>query len=731
MNHFKKNAVLWLCILAGLVSVGVLLWERHQVEAANKRVEITLDYDDVAKLSEQSGHDLKWWLSFFRQQGCGSVAINEESLFSLRKSSRAVEYDIVENICRQKGWQKEYPAAITAKITDGTYKNQYLIACTQNPALGDFIENGMAARYDAGSYEQYSEGGIRYFVLKSDFDQLLYSSTLKAVNANTTEVAEIRSVFQNIEEKKGLGFDEKKVRLIQACGLKPILRPMNWNKQPQKLVQAFAAELKKYGIQPNVHMVGGSELVGTAGGEKELFEMLEADKTAIALVETPVQRSNVEVQGIRPLTEALGYNAVRVFSIENYIQKRYRFYNYPGSEEIENTLYRAITERNIRLVYFKPFKWNDALYVTDDREYARMFSSLENRLNPHGIRIGDFSVMPSHTAGRIHTGLAGLGAIAVALLVLERMIAVRMRWKIGILIFGGVGIFAGLWIAPYTMPALLAFGAAVLFSGVSAAVVIAQMKAAFMETREASSANLVMASVKSLWLPFLLALTGGLYVGGLLSDTPYLLEMEFFRGVKLAQAIPLGVATLAYVLCFGYRRKNVEIQRDAYYPMDFKNIVFEDINVLYVVLGAVAGGVVFYYMARTGHETNVMPSDAEMIGRNFLENVLLARPRTKEFLTGYPVLMLAWYFARRKWKLLLYPTAMVGVIGITSIVNTFCHLRTPLYLSLFRISYGVGLGLAVGVVGLFVLHGVVQGMERVAPRVRARFKTVLIKTHGR
>jgi hypothetical protein len=44
----------------------------------------------------------------------------------------------------------------------------------------------------------------------------------------------------------------------------------------------------------------------------------------------------------------------------------------------------------------------------------------------------------------------------------------------------------------------------------------------------------------------LLALLGGMIVGGLLSHSKYLLEIEFFRGVKISEMLPLVVFVILY-----------------------------------------------------------------------------------------------------------------------------------------------------------------------------------------
>ena len=53
-----------------------------------------------------------------------------------------------------------------------------------------------------------------------------------------------------------------------------------------------------------------------------------------------------------------------------------------------------------------------------------------------------------------------------------------------------------------------------------------------------------------------------------------------------------------------------------------------------------------YYMYRTGNSTTT--SARELAFRNFLENALIARPRTKEMIVGWPMLMLFIWSLRRR-----------------------------------------------------------------------------------
>ena len=80
-----------------------------------------------------------------------------------------------------------------------------------------------------------------------------------------------------------------------------------------------------------------------------------------------------------------------------------------------------------------------------------------------------------------------------------------------------------------------------------------------------------------------------------------------------------------------------------------------------------------------------------------IEKILGARPRTKEFLIGYPALV-CWYYLKRKdlwshWREIL---RLAVSLAFTSAVNSFCHFHTPLSLTLLRGVNGWWTGLVFG-----------------------------------
>ncbi len=107
-----------------------------------------------------------------------------------------------------------------------------------------------------------------------------------------------------------------------------------------------------------------------------------------------------------------------------------------------------------------------------------------------------------------------------------------------------------------------------------------------------------------------------------------------------------------------------------------------------------------------------------MIFRNFLEVKLIARPRNKEFLMAFPGIVLMVYLVCKKYKWSVFPLALTSLIGFTSVVNTFCHLRTPLYLSFIRTIYGGIFGLILGVLGTIVIHLLITAFNSLRGRLQ-------------
>jgi hypothetical protein len=93
----------------------------------------------------------------------------------------------------------------------------------------------------------------------------------------------------------------------------------------------------------------------------------------------------------------------------------------------------------------------------------------------------------------------------------------------------------------------------------------------------------------------------------------------------------------------------------------------------------------------------------EISFRDFLERIMWVRPRTKEFLVGYPCMIIYFVAERRGWLERYREVFRLGAsMAFSSAVNSFCHFHTILILSAIRVVNGWMLGIAVGFVTLVI-----------------------------
>ena len=435
------------------------------------------------------------------------------------------------------------------------------------------------------------------------------------------------------------------------------------------------------------------------------------------MIETNVQRENIMQSGVENAALETGLNAVRVFSLWDYIQYRYAYYGYAGAEEIENTIYRAIVERNIRVLYFKPIKYTDDhhVYVTDAAVYRDLFEGLNQRLAAHGISMGRASVMENYQVPSLALLAIGLGAGFGGAMLPGTFLPVKRKWA---LLLGGAAAVcvAGAWLVlPNSFRLLASFASAVVFACLAAAFFLSAAKRTGEKLdADAKVVRILPRAVGILAGAVAISMAGAMMTAAPLSSTNFMLELGIFRGVKAAQLLPLAFFCLLFVSYYGLFDKS---RKSSY--LDLRDIGTA-LNWTIPLWGILLMGVValagYYYLARTGHESSVAISDVEMIFRNDLETLLLARPRTKEFLVAFPGIMLAVYCAVRRLPFWTALFGLAGTIGLTSVCNTFMHIRTPLYLGFVRTAYSLALGIAVGAVMILCFELLLRLARRLAEK---------------
>nr|WP_309569571.1 DUF5693 family protein [Deinococcus sp.] len=331
--------------------------------------------------------------------------------------------------------------------------------------------------------------------------------------------------------------------------------------------------------------------------------------------------------------------------------------------EIASKYNLAGRERGMRLMYLRP-------YPTVGETEA-MLGRMTELLANSGVKIGTPKVT-FFTPSPLLKALSMVGPLAALLLLGVSFPLARL----GVIAAG--------------VTALLAFGLNTLHPFESAALVAAV-------TFPALGLILRRSKVTDWFIATGVSLVGVLFVSALGASRESTLGLQPFRGVGLTLLLPLTLVALSFLPRQDIRKTLGDIYASP--------IRLGDVAVM--ALGVILLATVY---ERRGNATGGSVSDFEASLRRDVQDSII-RPRFKEVF-AHPLGLLGLtgtlpgYFS----GLLI----LAGVVGQSSILNTFSHFHTPFLISAARVFIGLGLGLLVGVILTALLRFVMRAWA--APR---------------
>ena len=547
LNKVDKLVILLICL--SLVVGIYTVYQRVEIEKQYKTAEIILDYSEMKKMADSSEESLDYWLKEFREYGAQSVAIQEETIKLLIESGKPLRADIVSELIKNYNWQNDFDSDIVTMVEGNDIRPTDVIVTTKDEALYNYLVSGLTERYSHELFDTHIINGVYYIILRGTNDDVYYGSTEKVLNLAGKGVYEVNRVVDSRLLNIGIGYDDEKIDQVKKSGLDVILRPINFPEYNEKLAGVYRAANEKYDLKPRIYLLHGKEVLGYPGNEDKLLDYVNEKNIAIGLIESSTQREHLDGEGLNKLVEDSGYKGMRAFTMWDYIRQRNKYYNYEGAEEIENTMFRAITERNIRAIYFKPFfqEEDSKKYLTDADEYERTFVSLENRLNDHGITLGRAEAIKEFHIGSKRMAILSFGITLAAVLLFIKMFNIHGK-KVNLLYLFSIPAA----IIPLIMRNLaekgFAFAAAVVFSGLGIYYFMMEVKKIYGSPEKYSKLKVMTNSTRILLCSIAIALAGAVFLDAVLADVKYFLEMDIFRGVKFAQILPFGIFVLIYLI---------------------------------------------------------------------------------------------------------------------------------------------------------------------------------------
>lgn len=483
-------------------------------------------------------------------------------------------------------------------------------------------------------------------------------------------------------EDVGVGWDRARSETVVAAGLTPIARPFDSPVISSVGIAQTFDEIRGEGMVSVLFrgkfVLGNADLIGETAAQIARGEM------RYYAIELDVQ------EGTDTLSRFLGGRVIRTHSIGETELKRYS----PASAAVR--FGRGVRERGIRCCFVRLFL--DRASPDPVAYNAHYVGLVRKEVEASGCTTGAAGLPTDFNRAHRLDPLIGVGVAGGVALLLLVLLGPGLPWAI---CAGAVLLGCGLLAIP-TLPGRHGYAllGAIALPSVGALAVRFDRPGGTMWRPLAGLAVAAGASV-----------AGGLLVAGLLSETLTMEKVDQFRGVKLALAGPVLLVLAVYGLrLLPDGRRVRERLGDAASRLGKVAATPVSVGVLIVLLAHV--GALVYWIARSGNAAASTQTGAERLLREQLELLLVYRPRTKEFLIGHPSLVLGLWLASRGCTRWAPAVAAMGAIGLTSIVNTFCHIHTPLMATVLRTIYGVALG---GFLGLLCCAAASWVAKRKAP----------------
>lgn len=645
-RHFLRNYRLtyWLFIIMALLLGSGIVVSKIIMETNNKNVELIMSFNTVKEMSKNYGIPFDDMLGRISTAGITSIALEERSLETLQKDGMVtlLTVDQLNNLNRI---HRNYSNKISHLINIMKTTSEYVYVICDNKRLSDDVRAGLTLQ--------------------------LGPDRVKELDMNILEIKGSEEGLKSLP----LGFDNKIAKAISNRNLYVIPRLKQSFYYSSEAISAIFTSLSNMEVPVDKIIFEGDTILGYKNNFKATAAQFRKYGYNFGFIEFAFQKGDSKLAHLIPeytmKVHSIPTNELSTYTVSQAV-KRY---------------FRAARERNIRLLFINPFAelelGPDMAKLNSD--YITMISQA---LTKKGYHIGkaiqmDFSNVSSLRSVNLMFIIVGIWS--VFMLIIDRFF--KMNWYKHYVILSAVIIVAAIIPFISSYPGLysgLALLAAIFFPTYA---IISQ----FPSSKYEPALTLPQSIIRAAKI-FLISLCGAMFVVILLSKPVNVVGVEGFSGVKIAFLAPLLFAGLYFF---------VEPDRLRSIMFVFKRMMQKSITIGYIAAIAAFAGLLLLYITRSGNNMVVPVSAHETSFREFLENLFYARPRTKEILLAYPVMIFSLYGANRFFKFnKLWIGAILATIAPISVINTFAHVHTPLLLSFFRSTAGLIVGI---IVSLFVI----------------------------
>lgn len=658
MKNFKYDRWLVLLIVVGLLAALTVDLARYEVEENNKTVELAIDYEGLVELAEIEGQPVAEVLRQAKEAGLTSLAVYETTFKKLNDNGKATAVAGSELL-------KNYHS--------GTLSDAAWRALASSGAIR--AEDVYVTGHDAQTFRE----------VKADLVRRLGAERVTSLEIGGAEVLAVKANYEKFL-KMNVGMPTDEMKIVGDAGFYVVARPSNYVQVEASDVAAVFERLRGFAVSAVVF--SGDQILGHPQQLSETARFFKERDLTLGMIEHPLQLQFFKQDGLIELARGVDFKAARVYSI-------------PKDEQLKMKTQQAVErwvttdeERNIRINLLRTFEKPEGtmtLLETNLTYFAQVKAALEAK----GFVIGKAGTFAAYYPSRILLMLMCVGATAAGVLYLTLLLPFSRKWQYTLLAALSVLLAAPLAMGHGNLArSAVALASANLFPALAVIWQLDRIRAlAF--TKKTPFVKVVGTALVAIFMTGALAFVGAAYVGGVLADVEYLLEVNIFRGVKLTFVLPILLVSIAFLRRFDLF--DGQADRTGRIMDQVKKILNTPLYVKSLVAFMVAAIAAVIFIGRSGHTAGIPVPGIELKLRAFLEQMFYARPRSKELLIGHPAFMLAFMAVYKKWPtVVFYVLIVLATIGQGSMVETFAHLRTPIFMSFMRGVGGLVLGAGLG-----------------------------------
>lgn len=666
----KINAtkILWVILLAALIGSAGGFWLRYSNEAANRTVVTAVDYREFSKAANFAERDVQTVLDDLQSAGVENIAIKETTVRDMAERGEIGLYSIAEFSASMKSYRDDIWPRIQPFIQSESTNPSNRIIVSSSPATSAFLKERLEARFTEKELSQFSLAGKDYFLLRTEL--------IPQARTTTSNTDSLPPIFD-----ARLGFDESLLDKLTQQGFHIVLMPGQNRGSNTAYLDEYRQVVDKYDV--NILVFDGGQVPGYPDDLDALQGLVEDENLTLGIIETSVQLGYMEQKGIDEIMEAAGYPINRVYSTRNdefLTDVNERYYRWV----------RAVVDRGIRVMYVVPFNDQKLSFEQNLDETNAKLAAFHETIASKDFTIGnELPPLSSQIPGPLHWTMVAVSLWLAGCLYLAYLLKLT-RKPLYLFIMAGAVLAALVgWKGSVTLAPVYALAAAILYPTLASLIWIIYLR----DNREKD--GMFKQILISLAILLGVNLLGAYTIISSLADIRYIMNVELFRGVKLAFLAPLMLFVVNYLAVFSGEEGVIRyiagwLRRSPTYFALF--------------LAFVAVLALYYYVGRSGHTAGVAVSGLELRLREVLETIFLARPRFKEILIGYPALMALVYLYRRyPFRELVLVLGLAVMMGSISTVNSFSHVFTAVTISASRTLAGVLVGVAIGLMVMLAL----------------------------